>query len=238
MIIYRAINKINGKMYIGQTIQSLRKRKSGHRYEAKNGMKRLFCEAVRKYGIKGFNWEILEECKTKDILDKREKHYIEEYGSLAPNGYNMTLNTCGNLGYDFSGKNNPRYGDHRSLEEIHGKEKARELKENIKDRYNNPEYREHFSKLMKKRLSKWNPMNNEKSRMKLSRTRTGGNNPAAIYKWKITLPYGAVYETDCMRQFCKEHGFARHTLIRIANGEIKNPRDKFYRGWIIEKTIK
>lgn len=54
-----------------------------------------------------------------------EFRYIKQYDTLIPNGYNMTLKTCGNLGFDFGGKNNPRYGDHRTYEEIHGKERER-----------------------------------------------------------------------------------------------------------------
>lgn len=90
MIIYRVINNINNKCYIGQTIKTLKNRKSIHLYRFNSGSKLCFYNALRKYGWNNFQWEILCECNSKDELDEMEFHYIKQYDSYNKGGYNMT----------------------------------------------------------------------------------------------------------------------------------------------------
>ena len=59
MVIYKFENKINGKVYIGQTVQKLSKRISSHKYPSSN--KNLPIDAaIKKYGIENFNFELIE----------------------------------------------------------------------------------------------------------------------------------------------------------------------------------
>ena len=235
MIIYKATNKINGIFYVGQTIRDIDKRKVSHKYNANKGCHFLFHKAIRKYGWNNFKWEVLCECSSKEELDEMEFHYIKQFNSLMPNGYNMTLETSGNLGFDFSGENNPRYNDHRNYEEIHGMKGSERLKKKLSTRMKDaPNNIIHW----KKKNPNYNPMNSEKSRKKLSKTRTGGKNPAAKYIYKFVLPNGKTYETDCLREFCRKTGFKRHTLTRMCKNKDYKPKDPIYRGWISEKISK
>jgi hypothetical protein len=56
MIIYKATNKINGKIYIGQTINSLKYRSNQHKRDANRLSKRnyYFTNAIVKYGFEAF----------------------------------------------------------------------------------------------------------------------------------------------------------------------------------------
>ena len=106
-LIYKAKNKINNKIYIGQTIQKLNERKSRHKSESFN-KKSLrytvyFHNALRKYGMDNFEWEIVWEgyCD-KDKLDELESLYIDFFKSLRPNGYNLNLGGSGNRGFKHS----------------------------------------------------------------------------------------------------------------------------------------
>lgn len=111
MIIYKVTNKINGKIYIGQTTANLEKRRSQHLYDSKtNRYKSIFHRALRKYGVDCFTWSIIETCNTYEELDEMEFHYIMQYDSHI-NGYNMCVNT-----YCQSGKLNPNYGNRMSEE--------------------------------------------------------------------------------------------------------------------------
>jgi len=47
MIIYRAVNKINGKTYIGQTTKDLEVRKRQHEYDALRNSLQIFHKALR-----------------------------------------------------------------------------------------------------------------------------------------------------------------------------------------------
>lgn len=94
MIIYKVINKINGKSYIGQTTQSLLKRKQEHiksALKSKEG-KNYFHWAIVEYGEENFEWIELEKCNNKKELNEREKFYIEQFKSNNNDfGYNGNL---------------------------------------------------------------------------------------------------------------------------------------------------
>lgn len=98
MIIYKATNTINGKVYIGKTKNTLESRKSEHFRKAKNP-KLLFHKALNKYGNDNFDWEVIYECGNEVELSNAEIKFISEYNSIE-NGYNLT--TGGEGGYTFS----------------------------------------------------------------------------------------------------------------------------------------
>ena len=90
--IYKFTNKIDGKSYIGQSID-IQKRYNQHknRYDAFNHNipkeNSFFHEMLRHYGFHNFTFEIVEEC-SKEELDSKEIHYIKKYNTMYPNGYN------------------------------------------------------------------------------------------------------------------------------------------------------
>lgn len=90
--IYKWTNKINNKNYIGQSI-NIEQRKRSHiassYYPKSNTYNTVFHQAIRKYGVDNFTFEILCICQ-KEELNDLEKFYIEKYNSVVPNGYNMT----------------------------------------------------------------------------------------------------------------------------------------------------
>lgn len=89
-IVYLATNSANGKRYVGQTRQGLAARKSGHKHAAlSTDNEGVFYDAIRKYGWGAFEWEVLEECVDLIDLDMAERFWIDCYGTLAPNGYNL-----------------------------------------------------------------------------------------------------------------------------------------------------
>lgn len=88
MIIYKITNKVNGKIYIGQTTKTLEKRKSQHLTRAKQGVQTHLCQAIRKYGEKNFNFEVICRVFDKTVLNDLEIYFISYYDSIH-NGYNM-----------------------------------------------------------------------------------------------------------------------------------------------------
>ena len=86
--IYLHRNKINGKVYIGQTCQKPEKRWNyGHGY--KNCPR--FYSAIVSYGWSNFEHIILEDNLTSDEANEKEQYYIKKYNSQNPDlGYNLT----------------------------------------------------------------------------------------------------------------------------------------------------
>jgi len=109
-IIYKVVNNVNGKIYIGQTIKSLELRIKNH---AKQGS--YLYNAINKYGIDSFKYSVIETCDTKEELDEMEFHYIKQYNSLAPNGYNLTLGGDGWCGLNHSEKTKQQISDNLKI---------------------------------------------------------------------------------------------------------------------------
>ena len=102
-IIYKVINKVNGKVYIGQTVKSLLGRISDHLHDNKsNDYNSAFHKALRKYGKDNFEWRVLEKCVSKEEMDEMEFHYIKQYDSYNSGGYNLTWGGEGCHGRKYS----------------------------------------------------------------------------------------------------------------------------------------
>lgn len=103
--IYKFTNRINGKVYIGQTY-NLQTRLNSHKSKALN-TKNKFYNAIRKYGWENFELSILSTitANTKEelsiLLDKLEIEYIRQYNSYK-SGYNSTLGGHSKRGYKLS----------------------------------------------------------------------------------------------------------------------------------------
>lgn len=111
MLIYKAKNKLNGKVYIGQTKNSLETRKRQHLNSHKYNSFRCthFSKAIEKYGEEAFEWEVLATTESVDMLDRLEIMYISEYQSTDPSkGYNLT--SGGSNGYSHSDITKERIG--------------------------------------------------------------------------------------------------------------------------------
>lgn len=95
MLIYKITNQINGKCYIGQTIKSPEDRWKEHKQHAfgihPNDQKKALYQAIRKYGIENFTFEVVQDGITShEELDKAEIYWINYYNSFVK-GYNSTL---------------------------------------------------------------------------------------------------------------------------------------------------
>lgn len=88
--IYKITNNVNGKVYIGQTIQTIKERFYQHcATKCSNSVLNMAIHrAIKKYGKSNFTIEVIEEVD-KDSLNDREKFWIEYYNSYN-NGYNST----------------------------------------------------------------------------------------------------------------------------------------------------
>lgn len=92
--IYMIKNKVNGKMYIGQS-RNIRRRWLQHKTVYYNKNSKAYNlpinSAIRKYGLKEFEFTILKECPI-NLLDLYEVEYIKKYQTLInQNGYNISI---------------------------------------------------------------------------------------------------------------------------------------------------
>lgn len=83
--IYKITNKLNDKVYIGQSVD-INARWRQH-INAKDNY--AIHNAIKKYGKENFSFEILLECPA-EMLNVWERDMIALYDCISPNGYNLT----------------------------------------------------------------------------------------------------------------------------------------------------
>ena len=88
--IYKITNTINGKFYIGQTIQNVKERFYQHCATkcSKAVSNMAIHRAIKKYGKSNFTVEVIEEIDSANLND-RERYWIKYYNSYN-NWYNST----------------------------------------------------------------------------------------------------------------------------------------------------
>jgi group I intron endonuclease len=89
-LIYAITCKMTGKVYVGQTVQPLKKRIKGHLDAVCNGSRLPLHRAIRKYGWNAFEVAVLERCPSLPMLNAAESRWIAELGAFGPRGYNCT----------------------------------------------------------------------------------------------------------------------------------------------------
>jgi group I intron endonuclease len=85
VFIYLIRNKINGKEYVGQTIQCLGKRWYAHL----NGKRCPIDFAIRKYDSENFELKVLAIPNSLEEMNLGEEAHILARNCLAPHGYNL-----------------------------------------------------------------------------------------------------------------------------------------------------
>ncbi len=101
MVVYKITNKMNGKVYIGQTVRSLEKRWKEHKNSANKTpkySKMYIHRTINKYGFENFKIEVISRANDIEELNYRENYCIRLFNCLAPDGYNLK-----------TGGNNSRY---------------------------------------------------------------------------------------------------------------------------------
>ena len=141
MIIYKATNLINDKIYIGLTTKSLEHRISVHKKDSKRH-NTYFYQAIRKYGFENFKWEVVDTAITMEELEEKERYYIKLYGSFDNKEIGYNTQSGGNNLYEITkeqrkqrsdrakGKNNPMYG---TISPMRGKKFTEDHKKKISE---------------------------------------------------------------------------------------------------------
>lgn len=89
MHIYKFTHRESGKSYIGQTVQDPNRRRLEHIADSKHSTKTYhFHNALRKYGIDSFTFEVIAEATTLVELNNLEELFVEKFDCYQ-NGYNI-----------------------------------------------------------------------------------------------------------------------------------------------------
>ena len=88
MVIYKFTHKETNRVYIGQTLDA-KQRYYDHACASKYSPRTYhFHNALKKYGIDAFDYEVIDEAETLEELNILEEHYIEKYDAIKT-GFNI-----------------------------------------------------------------------------------------------------------------------------------------------------
>ena len=136
--IYKITNKINGKVYIGQSIDI------DTRWRQHCNAKDDFSihRAIQKYGPENFNFEVLLECPA-EMLNNWERDMIALYDCMYPYGYNLTE---GGEGYQCSEETRLKMSEAKKGH-IVSEETRHKISESMKEKKHQPLSIEHKRKI-------------------------------------------------------------------------------------------
>ena len=147
--IYRATNIINSKCYVGFDSDWPNRRNDHSRGQSATP---YFRNAIKKYGVDNFVWDILYQSKDRDhTLRVMEPHFIKENNSYRywkNGGYNLTLGGEGTMGVVVSKSERVKRSE-RAKKQFSTPEARAEQSERSKIHWNDPEARAKQSELFK-----------------------------------------------------------------------------------------
>lgn len=223
MIIYKTTNIVNGKIYIGQ---------DKYNNPSYIGSGKILNLTIKKYGLENFKKEVIEECESKELLNEREKFWIDYYNSTNRKiGYNIALggdggdtisnhprkNEIGKRHSDWMIENNPSRGKKKTESEIENWRRSYIGKWKGKK---NPNFGSKRGESSKQKISEaktiwWNNLSEEKrieigNKISSSNTGKSGNNWTDKQKkehseWmKENNPFKGKTHTDEVKQRISE----------------------------------
>jgi group I intron endonuclease len=111
--VYKIENKINGKVYIGQSIDITRRWKEHCRPNKILNEKTKLSRAFKKYGVENFTFEVLETCPIESLYELELK-YMTHYQSFKKKiGYNIVEGGQGGYGKKHSDEQKAKWSEMR-----------------------------------------------------------------------------------------------------------------------------
>lgn len=217
--IYKIVNDINDKNYVGQTYQSIEKRFDRHCSEARwrNTKKMPIVLAIKKYGREHFRVELLEALEdnvAQSIVDAKEVEWGMRLNCLSPNGYNLKLGR---------GKGTVSNTTRRRISIAN---RGRRISEETRHRLS---------------ISHLGHANSDDTRRKLSdafrgkpphKNTTIGASRKNSKSYILKSPTGVEVVVENMRRFCADNDLNRSRMSNLVQGKLSNVK-----GWTLIKDL-
>lgn len=249
--IYRIVNLVNGRIYIGSSVKfssrasehlsSLRKQKHGNSFLQHD---------FDKCGEQNFKFETVELVMDKKDLVVREQYYLDLYYDKRVNCYNICPIATSQLGVKRSAETRAKMSAYRTGKRLSEETKAK-MSSSMKGHKASPEAltkaraRRHTAETKVKisasnKGKSYSPealinMSNgqrgrkhpQEIKQKMSADRT--NNPSHVFEWKFLSPSGELVCFINLNKFCREHPELK--LQRRYLRAVRDGKRNEYKGW-------
>ena len=236
--VYVHTNKVNGKMYVGQTVHGDNPNK---RWLNGNGYKKcpLFWKAICKYGWDNFEHEIVASNLTKNEADNFEKILIDKLCTRDRSlGYNLTDGGDGFTGEfteehrrhmsesrkkrpPFSEETKRKIGEAQKGEKHHmyGKHRSEETKKKIGDAQRGIPLSEEVKRKMSN--AQQGHIVTEETKRKISESNSGVNGPRAKSVMQYDLDGTFICQWDFIKQAANALSIVPNNISYACNGKYK-----------------
>lgn len=226
MVVYQIKNKLNGKIYIGSTVDKKRRWRE-HRNRLRQGRHNNshLQKSWNKYGANNFKFSVLEKIKNRDKILEREQYYLDnkkpEYNiskkaRAFAEGLHHTEETKQKISEKMKGENNPMYGGG------HAKEVRRKMSESLKGK-NNPMYGKEHTEETRQKISERRKGKtfSEEHKQKIGKASKGEKNVRAkLTKKKVKIiKYLLQGDSFTQTQIGKMFNVVHQTISRIKTGK-------------------
>ncbi|MGE6347870.1 NUMOD3 domain-containing DNA-binding protein [Bacillus mycoides] len=224
MIIYKATNTANNKVYIGLTTSKLEQRKRQHKHSALTADSMCtFHMAIRKYGWNNLKWEVVDMADEFEELCEKEKYWISHHNSYGNGGYNET-----------------KGGDNGFLGRIHSEETREKISKANKGKTASEETRKKMSETRKlitgekhhlhgrtgEKCFNYGKRHSDDAKSKMSNAKlgkyTGKDSPHAVSIIQLTMDNELVAEHGSIKDASVSVGGKSPNIVKVCKGERKS----------------
>lgn len=214
MIIYKITCLVNNKVYIGQTIKTIKDRWNRHIWNCTLEKEKMaITKAIKKYGVINFKIEEIDRASNIEELNHKEQYYISFYDSISPKGYNI----------DSGGKNKTMSEETKKKISISntGKKASSETIKKLSESHRGHK----MSEETKKKLSEIN---------KLKKIDKKVREAASLKNSKIYIleKNDVLYIISNMKNFAKKFNYCKSNLSELVRG-----KKEVYRGFKLVKDL-
>jgi group I intron endonuclease len=241
-IIYKATGP-TGKVYIGQTVKTLNRRKSDHGFRAKKGDCRgAFQIALLEHGLDAFTWEQICTADTLEELNEREIYWIAHYDSTNPEkGYNLAP---GGLAWSPSGETRRKLSEANKGQipwiknRHHSEETRRKLSEAHKGKHPSEKTRKKLSEAGKGRSP------SPETRRKIGDAERGkknhwfGKNFSEEYRRKLSEAHkGEKLSTEHCQKIGVANKGEKNPAAKLDEDKVKEILRRYKNGGVFQTTL-
>jgi group I intron endonuclease len=229
--LYKITNRLNGKIYIGQTI-NLITRWNNHKASSRANLPKLvISRVIKKYGYNNFNFENIATCKTLDDANIIECILIDQYNSHISNniGYNVDFGghnsirsqlTKDKMSRNKKGQLNPMFG---KPSPNRGKITSDEIKIKISEAHTGKKLsNEHKKSISKSLIGNKRSLGRkltEEHKQKLSKFKPSESHKQAVRNANI----GKIKSQETRKKLSEcQKGILNHNYIQLTQDQITN----------------